>query len=156
MVFCFLYYRGQGTLARGPGEKQGIHMCLSQVDCSVYEKYPVVAIPCPISYMPVCGSDYITYGNKCLLCTESLWVSWGRRRSRARVFPHKPPLSPWACLTLHTLHSFSPRSSWERKKTDCLTVRLGLGSHVCQLVPSITEPLIPVNYGNPTGPWVFK
>ncbi|XP_023393061.1 serine protease inhibitor Kazal-type 7 [Pteropus vampyrus] len=42
------------------------------VDCSIYKKYPVVAIPCPIAYMPVCGSDYITYGNECHLCTESL------------------------------------------------------------------------------------
>uniref|UniRef100_G3TP12 Serine peptidase inhibitor Kazal type 7 n=1 Tax=Loxodonta africana TaxID=9785 RepID=G3TP12_LOXAF len=42
------------------------------VDCSIYKKYPVVAIPCPITYLPVCGSDYITYGNECHLCTESL------------------------------------------------------------------------------------
>ncbi|XP_004385011.1 serine protease inhibitor Kazal-type 7 [Trichechus manatus latirostris] len=42
------------------------------VDCSIYKKYPVVAIPCPITYLPVCGSDYITYGNECHLCTKSL------------------------------------------------------------------------------------
>ncbi|XP_036060160.1 serine protease inhibitor Kazal-type 7 [Onychomys torridus] len=42
------------------------------LDCSIYKKYPVVAIPCPIENMPVCGSDYITYGNKCKLCTEIL------------------------------------------------------------------------------------
>ncbi|XP_057587710.1 serine protease inhibitor Kazal-type 7 [Hippopotamus amphibius kiboko] len=45
---------------------------LKKVDCSIYKKYPVVAIPCPITYMPVCGSDYITYGNKCHLCIENL------------------------------------------------------------------------------------
>ncbi|KAL2779194.1 serine protease inhibitor Kazal-type 7 precursor [Daubentonia madagascariensis] len=45
---------------------------LTTVDCSIYKKYPVVAIPCPITYLPVCGSDYITYGNECHLCTESL------------------------------------------------------------------------------------
>nr|XP_003934039.1 serine protease inhibitor Kazal-type 7 [Saimiri boliviensis boliviensis] len=45
---------------------------LTAVDCSIYKKYPVVAIPCPITYLPVCGSDYITYGNECHLCTESL------------------------------------------------------------------------------------
>ncbi|KAM5302297.1 serine protease inhibitor Kazal-type 7-like [Glossophaga mutica] len=50
---------------------------LTTVDCDIYKKYPVAAIPCPITYMPVCGSDYITYGNKCLLCTESL-KSYGR------------------------------------------------------------------------------
>ncbi|XP_004587620.2 serine protease inhibitor Kazal-type 7 [Ochotona princeps] len=44
----------------------------NQVDCSIYKKYPVVAIPCPITYLPVCGSDYITYGNECHLCTETL------------------------------------------------------------------------------------
>ncbi|KAB0404424.1 hypothetical protein E2I00_009554, partial [Balaenoptera physalus] len=27
----------------------------AQVDCSIYEKHPVVAIPCPITYLPVCG-----------------------------------------------------------------------------------------------------
>uniref|UniRef100_A0A8C5LCV8 Serine peptidase inhibitor, Kazal type 7 (putative) n=1 Tax=Jaculus jaculus TaxID=51337 RepID=A0A8C5LCV8_JACJA len=43
-----------------------------QVDCTIYKKYPVVAIPCPITYLPVCGSDYITYGNECHLCTENL------------------------------------------------------------------------------------
>uniref|UniRef100_H0W1R1 Serine peptidase inhibitor Kazal type 7 n=1 Tax=Cavia porcellus TaxID=10141 RepID=H0W1R1_CAVPO len=54
------------------------HFCSSSgelrmsVDCSIYKKYPVVAIPCPITYLPVCGSDYITYGNECHLCTESL------------------------------------------------------------------------------------
>ncbi|XP_040486554.1 serine protease inhibitor Kazal-type 7 [Ursus maritimus] len=42
------------------------------VDCSIYKKYPVVAIPCPITYLPVCGSDYITYGNECHLCIENL------------------------------------------------------------------------------------
>ncbi|XP_055478425.1 serine protease inhibitor Kazal-type 7 isoform X3 [Psammomys obesus] len=42
------------------------------VDCDIYKKYPVVAIPCPIENIPVCGSDYITYGNKCKLCTEIL------------------------------------------------------------------------------------
>lgn len=65
-------HRGQGSPARGPGGKQGILSCRLQVDCSVYRKYPVVAIPCPITYLPVCGSDYITYGNECHLCTESL------------------------------------------------------------------------------------
>ncbi|XP_012908719.1 serine protease inhibitor Kazal-type 7 isoform X1 [Mustela erminea] len=44
----------------------------TQVDCSIYKKYPVVAIPCPITYLPVCGSDYITYGNECHLCIENL------------------------------------------------------------------------------------
>ncbi|KAF7473531.1 serine protease inhibitor Kazal-type 7 [Marmota monax] len=44
----------------------------TEVDCSIYKKYPVVAIPCPITNMPVCGSDYITYGNKCHLCIETL------------------------------------------------------------------------------------
>uniref|UniRef100_A0A8C0LCF3 Serine peptidase inhibitor Kazal type 7 n=1 Tax=Canis lupus dingo TaxID=286419 RepID=A0A8C0LCF3_CANLU len=43
-----------------------------KVDCSIYKKYPVVAIPCPITYLPVCGSDYITYGNECHLCIENL------------------------------------------------------------------------------------
>ncbi|KAL4701744.1 hypothetical protein H8959_015748, partial [Pygathrix nigripes] len=51
--------------------KQRICLCMTQVDCSIYKKYPVVAIPCPITYLPVCGSDYITYGNECHLCTES-------------------------------------------------------------------------------------
>ncbi|KAL6041225.1 hypothetical protein STEG23_022931, partial [Scotinomys teguina] len=43
---------------------------VAMLDCSIYKKYPVVAIPCPIENVPVCGSDYITYGNKCKLCTE--------------------------------------------------------------------------------------
>ncbi|XP_006204689.1 serine protease inhibitor Kazal-type 7 [Vicugna pacos] len=58
-----------------------IHICscseaagqsLAKVDCSIYKKYPLVAIPCPITYLPVCGSDYITYGNECHLCIENL------------------------------------------------------------------------------------
>uniref|UniRef100_A0A8C4L7P5 Serine peptidase inhibitor, Kazal type 7 (putative) n=1 Tax=Equus asinus asinus TaxID=83772 RepID=A0A8C4L7P5_EQUAS len=72
MVFCFQCNRGQDSLAWGLREKQAILLCLPQVDCSIYKKYPVVAIPCPITYLPVCGSDYITYGNECHLCTESL------------------------------------------------------------------------------------
>ncbi|XP_016072865.1 PREDICTED: serine protease inhibitor Kazal-type 7 [Miniopterus natalensis] len=52
-------------------------LSLTTVDCSIYKRYPVVAIPCPITYMPVCGSDYITYGNECHLCIESL-KSYGR------------------------------------------------------------------------------
>ncbi|KAF4015220.1 hypothetical protein G4228_005974 [Cervus hanglu yarkandensis] len=53
-------------------EKQDILLCMLQVNCSIYKKYPVVAIPCPITYLPVCGSDYITYGNECHLCIENL------------------------------------------------------------------------------------
>ncbi|XP_070649912.1 serine protease inhibitor Kazal-type 7 isoform X2 [Bos indicus] len=50
---------------------------LKTVNCSIYKKYPVVAIPCPITYLPVCGSDYITYGNECHLCIENL-KSYGK------------------------------------------------------------------------------
>ncbi|XP_036168990.1 serine protease inhibitor Kazal-type 7 isoform X1 [Myotis myotis] len=52
-------------------------LSLRTVDCSIYKKYPVVAIPCPITYLPVCGSDYITYGNECHLCIENL-KSYGK------------------------------------------------------------------------------
>ena len=72
MVLCFLSDRGQGSLVLGQGEKQDILLCMLQVNCSIYKKYPVVAIPCPITYLPVCGSDYITYGNECHLCIENL------------------------------------------------------------------------------------
>ncbi|XP_060042389.1 serine protease inhibitor Kazal-type 7-like [Erinaceus europaeus] len=53
-------------------EAASLPLKTSQVDCSMYKKYPVVAIPCPITYLPVCGSDYITYGNECHLCAENL------------------------------------------------------------------------------------
>nr|XP_012597007.1 serine protease inhibitor Kazal-type 7 [Microcebus murinus] len=52
--------------------KEAANLPLTTVDCSIYKKYPVAVIPCPITYLPVCGSDYITYGNECLLCSESL------------------------------------------------------------------------------------
>ncbi|XP_055286190.1 serine protease inhibitor Kazal-type 7 isoform X2 [Moschus berezovskii] len=52
-------------------------LSLKTVNCSIYKKYPVVAIPCPITYLPVCGSDYITYGNECHLCIENL-KSYGK------------------------------------------------------------------------------
>uniref|UniRef100_H0WIH8 Serine peptidase inhibitor Kazal type 7 n=1 Tax=Otolemur garnettii TaxID=30611 RepID=H0WIH8_OTOGA len=55
---------------RSSGEN--VSLCEFKMDCSIYKKYPVAVIPCPITYLPVCGSDYITYGNECLLCTESL------------------------------------------------------------------------------------
>ncbi|KAK2499469.1 hypothetical protein MC885_015119 [Smutsia gigantea] len=54
------------------GSSEAASLPLPTVDCSIYQKYPVVAIPCPITYQPICGSDYITYGNECHLCTESL------------------------------------------------------------------------------------
>ncbi|XP_004460740.1 serine protease inhibitor Kazal-type 7 [Dasypus novemcinctus] len=60
------------TVAHFCSRAEAASLSLRTVDCSIYKKYPVVAIPCPITYLPVCGSDYITYGNECLLCTESL------------------------------------------------------------------------------------
>uniref|UniRef100_A0A8C3VW33 Serine peptidase inhibitor Kazal type 7 n=1 Tax=Catagonus wagneri TaxID=51154 RepID=A0A8C3VW33_9CETA len=60
------------TLTHLCGCSEVASQSLTTVDCSIYRKYPVVAIPCPITYLPVCGSDYITYGNECHLCTESL------------------------------------------------------------------------------------
>uniref|UniRef100_A0A8D1CFX3 Kazal-like domain-containing protein n=1 Tax=Sus scrofa TaxID=9823 RepID=A0A8D1CFX3_PIG len=66
------------TLAHLCSCSEAASLPLTKVDCSIYRKYPVVAIPCPITYLPVCGSDYITYGNECHLCTESL-------RSNGRV-----------------------------------------------------------------------
>ncbi|XP_051834927.1 serine protease inhibitor Kazal-type 7 [Antechinus flavipes] len=45
---------------------------LGKEDCNIYKKFPVSAIPCPVTYFPVCGSDYMTYGNGCHLCIENL------------------------------------------------------------------------------------
>ncbi|XP_004686617.1 PREDICTED: serine protease inhibitor Kazal-type 7 [Condylura cristata] len=60
------------TMAHFCSSSEVASLPLKTVDCSIYKKYPVVAIPCPITYMPVCGSDYITYGNECHLCIENL------------------------------------------------------------------------------------
>ncbi|XP_066199575.1 serine protease inhibitor Kazal-type 7 [Saccopteryx leptura] len=60
------------TVACFCSSSEAASLSLRTVDCSIYKKYPVVAIPCPITYMPVCGSDYITYGNECHLCIETL------------------------------------------------------------------------------------
>ncbi|XP_028907823.1 serine protease inhibitor Kazal-type 7-like isoform X1 [Ornithorhynchus anatinus] len=54
------------------GPTKAASLSSAQMDCSMYKKYPVNAIPCPITYLPVCGNNYITYGNECHLCTESL------------------------------------------------------------------------------------
>ncbi|XP_004697131.1 serine protease inhibitor Kazal-type 7 [Echinops telfairi] len=60
------------TVAHFCSRAEAASVSSTMVDCSIYKKYPVVAIPCPITYLPVCGSDYITYGNGCHLCTEIL------------------------------------------------------------------------------------
>ncbi|XP_004620635.2 serine protease inhibitor Kazal-type 7 [Sorex araneus] len=60
------------TLSHFYSSSEAASLPLKTVDCDIYKKYPVVAIPCPITYLPVCGSDYITYGNECHLCTETL------------------------------------------------------------------------------------
>ncbi|XP_069340106.1 serine protease inhibitor Kazal-type 7 [Eulemur rufifrons] len=60
------------TVTHFCSRSEAANLPLTTVDCSIYKKYPVAVIPCPITYLPVCGSDYITYGNECLLCSESL------------------------------------------------------------------------------------
>ncbi|XP_017496214.3 serine protease inhibitor Kazal-type 7 isoform X1 [Manis javanica] len=67
-----------GTHFWSSSEAASLPLPTPQMDCSVYQEYPVTAIPCPITYKPICGSDYITYGNECHLCAESL-------RSHGRV-----------------------------------------------------------------------
>ncbi|XP_047712560.1 serine protease inhibitor Kazal-type 7 [Prionailurus viverrinus] len=64
LLFC--------TVTHFFSSSEAARLSLAKGDCSIYKKYPVVAIPCPITYLPVCGSDYITYGNECHLCIENL------------------------------------------------------------------------------------
>ncbi|XP_043454438.1 serine protease inhibitor Kazal-type 7 [Prionailurus bengalensis] len=64
LLFC--------TVTHFFSSSEAASLSLAKGDCSIYKKYPVVAIPCPITYLPVCGSDYITYGNECHLCIENL------------------------------------------------------------------------------------
>uniref|UniRef100_F7DJZ0 Kazal-like domain-containing protein n=1 Tax=Monodelphis domestica TaxID=13616 RepID=F7DJZ0_MONDO len=35
-------------------------------------KFPLTDIRCPTEYLPVCGSDFNTYGSGCHLCVANL------------------------------------------------------------------------------------
>uniref|UniRef100_A0A8C5UDA5 Ovomucoid n=1 Tax=Malurus cyaneus samueli TaxID=2593467 RepID=A0A8C5UDA5_9PASS len=69
---CLLCARNVPSATDSSTSHPFIFVYFLQVDCSEYPR-PV----CPLDYMPLCGSDNTTYGNKCSFCNAVVYVQIG-------------------------------------------------------------------------------
>ncbi|XP_061477873.1 ovomucoid-like isoform X2 [Rhineura floridana] len=60
-------------MGRGNWQVRGTGASGKKIDCSEYQSQnKIERIYCSKNYAPVCGTDFNTYGNKCILCTRIL------------------------------------------------------------------------------------
>lgn len=68
----------KSTCVLWAGPSPGLCLFPHQVDCSRYpnttSEEGKVALLCTKDISPVCGTDWVTYDNECLLCARNLWV----------------------------------------------------------------------------------
>ena len=105
----------------------------------------MVAIPCPITYLPVCGLTTSPMGMNATCVLRACEYCMGRKSAYGSVLHCNLLLFPQACLTLQKLYSAHPEKLGERENLlPHSQIRVEPPALPAWTGPSMAEPLIPV------------
>ncbi|KAJ7316287.1 hypothetical protein JRQ81_002449, partial [Phrynocephalus forsythii] len=120
--------RGVGAASATAPDVPGTGASGKKIDCSEYQQVQQHPTVCPKIYYPLCGTNGVTYGNKCLLCTKILE---GAKIDLAHTgecvdcsqYPQPPKGSPGDCPNASKPVCGTDRKTYEHVCILCAKIR---------------------------------